>query len=89
MIRLLNLLAVAGLVASAIYAWLQATGQWQPLQATTVATGAFLERVLLATGFLAWLVWEELPSGGAVAGGAIVIACGLFILRREARCLDS
>ena len=40
---------------------------------------------LLATGFLAWLIWSELPSRGAVIGGAIVIACGLFILQREAR----
>jgi drug/metabolite transporter (DMT)-like permease len=40
---------------------------------------------LLATGFLAWAIWRELPSSGAVIGGAMVIACGLFILRREAR----
>ncbi len=40
---------------------------------------------LLATGFLAWAIWRELPSSGAMIGGAMVIACGLFILRREAR----
>jgi drug/metabolite transporter (DMT)-like permease len=40
---------------------------------------------LLATGSLAWAIWGELPSAGAVTGGAVVIGCGLFILRREAR----
>lgn len=32
-----------------------------------------------------WLVFGEVPGGGVLAGGAIVIASGLYILHRETR----
>jgi drug/metabolite transporter (DMT)-like permease len=40
---------------------------------------------LLATAVLAWLIWNEVPTRWGLAGAAIVIASGLFILQREAQ----
>ncbi len=40
---------------------------------------------LLATAFLAWLIWAETPTPVSLIGAAIVIASGLFILYREAQ----
>lgn len=40
---------------------------------------------LLATALLAWAFWGELPTSAGIAGGAIVIASGLFLFYREAR----
>ena len=40
---------------------------------------------LLATALLAWAFWGELPTTAGLAGGAIVIASGLFLFYREAR----
>lgn len=38
--------------------------------------------ILVAT-FFGWLLWEQIPEPHVVAGGAIVIASGLYILYRE------
>lgn len=40
---------------------------------------------LVTTAFLAWLIWSEMPTRTGLAGAAIVIASGLFILHREAQ----
>lgn len=77
----LGLLVALGLIGGVAQIFMTRAVQYAP----PAAIMPFEYFSLLATGFLAWLVWEELPSGGAVAGGSIVIACGLFILRREAQ----
>jgi drug/metabolite transporter (DMT)-like permease len=30
-----------------------------------------------------WLVWDTLPNGSTVLGGAIIVASGLYVLRHE------
>jgi drug/metabolite transporter (DMT)-like permease len=40
---------------------------------------------LLFTTLLAWWIFAELPGGHAMIGAALIIACGFYILQREAR----
>ncbi len=40
---------------------------------------------LLVGTLLGWLIWRELPDATVFLGAAVVIACGLFIIRRETR----
>jgi drug/metabolite transporter (DMT)-like permease len=77
----LGLLAALGLIGGAAQIMMTRA----LLHAPPAAIMPFEYFSLLATGFLAWMIWSELPSRGAVIGGAIVVACGLFILQREAR----
>jgi drug/metabolite transporter (DMT)-like permease len=77
----LGLLAALGLIGGAAQIMMTRA----LLHAPPAAIMPFEYFSLLATGLLAWMIWSELPSRGAVIGGAIVVACGLFILQREAR----
>ncbi len=50
-------------------------------QASAVAP---FEYTALAWGFgVDWLVWNTLPDGTTLLGGAIIVASGLFVLRQE------
>jgi drug/metabolite transporter (DMT)-like permease len=40
---------------------------------------------LLWAGVLGWLIWNEFPKKDTLAGGAIVVASGLYIVWRETR----
>ena len=46
-----------------------------PFDYTTLPVGAVL----------GWLIWHELPDSMVWLGAAVVVACGLYIIRREAR----
>jgi drug/metabolite transporter (DMT)-like permease len=40
---------------------------------------------LPAAALLGWLVWGHVPNATSVLGGAVIVACGLFLLAREGR----
>lgn len=40
--------------------------------------------LVFAIGF-GWAIWGEVPGPRSLAGGAIIVAAGLYVLRREAR----
>jgi len=40
---------------------------------------------LILGTLLGWLIWRELPDAAVWLGAAVLVACGLYILRREAR----
>jgi drug/metabolite transporter (DMT)-like permease len=40
---------------------------------------------VVITAAIAWAIWLEVPSGSTLAGTALVIASGLFILQRESK----
>lgn len=45
--------------------------------------GAFNYTGIVWAVLLGWLLWDELPGPAVIAGSAIVIAAGLYILQRE------
>ena len=45
--------AVNGVIALFLFGWLRASGQWPPVGGLGVASGGFVERVMLANAFLA------------------------------------
>jgi drug/metabolite transporter (DMT)-like permease len=59
------------------------------IQAYRVAQASFLAMLdytaLLWAAALGWLFWRELPSASTVAGGAILVAAGIYIVHRESR----
>lgn len=52
--------AVNFAIAGALYLWLAATGGWQPLSQLNVASGSFVERIMIVNVFLA--VFNLLPA---------------------------
>ena len=55
-------------------------------QRAPVAVLAPFDYVTLPVGaVLGWLIWHELPDAGVWLGAAILVACGLYIMRRETR----
>lgn len=62
-------------------------GQWAITEAFRIAEASFIapfEYTALAWGVaLDWILWRAIPSGRAFAGAAIIIASGLYLIRRE------
>jgi drug/metabolite transporter (DMT)-like permease len=77
----LGLLVLCGLVGG--------VGQLFLTQAFKLAPAAvvapFDYASLLWAGVLGWLIWRDFPKADTLAGGAIVVASGLYIVWRETR----
>ncbi len=54
-------------------------------RAPVAVAGIFNYLGILFAGIFGYLVWHEVPSIHVLAGSAVVVACGLFILYRETR----
>jgi len=52
--------AVTLLIAVTLFAWLRLSGGWRPLEAMSVARGAFVEQVMVAN--VALLLFNLLPA---------------------------
>lgn len=77
----LSLLVALGLVGGMAQIFLTRAFEFAP----PAAVMPFEYFALLATAFLAWLIWAETPTPVSLVGAAIVIASGLFIFYREAQ----
>jgi drug/metabolite transporter (DMT)-like permease len=53
--------------------------------ATASLLAPFQYAQIMFAGFYGWLVFGDLPDTWMIAGTAILVASGLYILRREAR----
>ena len=62
-------------------------GQWALTEAFRIGEASFIapfEYTALAWGLaLDWIFWRSVPGGRAFAGAAIIIASGLYLMRRE------
>ncbi|HEX2059237.1 MAG TPA: DMT family transporter [Thermoanaerobaculia bacterium] len=62
-------------------------GQWALTEAFRVGEASFIapfEYSALAWGLaLDWMFWRVLPEAHALAGGAVIIASGIYLIRRE------
>lgn len=62
-------------------------GQWAITEAFRLGEASFLapfEYSALAWGLvLDWTVWRTLPDARAIAGAAVIVASGVYLLRRE------
>ena len=62
-------------------------GQWAITEAFRIGEASFIapfEYTALAWGLgLDWIIWRSIPGGRAFAGAALIIACGLDLIRRE------
>lgn len=71
----------AGLAASGFLAQLAITEAFRHGQASAVAP---FEYTALAWSLgIDWLVWQQLPDGFTLLGGAIIVGSGLYVLRHE------
>ena len=71
----------AGLAVSGFLGQLAITEAFRHGQASAVAP---FEYTALAWSLgLDWLVWQQLPDGFTLLGGAIIVASGLYVLRHE------
>lgn len=57
--------------------------------ATASLLAPFQYAQIVFAGFYGWLVFGDLPDGWMLAGTAILVGSGLYILRREARAGDA
>ncbi len=74
---------VAGLAITGFCGQLAITEAFRHGQASVVAP---FEYTALAWGMaLDWLLWQAVPGAATLLGGAIVIGCGLYIVRHERR----
>lgn len=72
---------VAGLAVTGFLGQLAITEAFRHGQASVVAP---FEYTALAWGVgLDWLLWQALPGAATLAGGAIIIASGLYLVRQE------
>ena len=62
-------------------------GQWAITEAFRISEASFIapfEYSALAWGVgLDWILWQDLPGVRALVGAAVIIASGLYLLRRE------
>lgn len=77
----LAMMACSGLIAGV--ALLMLTTAF--LKGAAAIVAPFQYSQLLWGTIAGWLVWGDLPSGRTLAGAAIVVASGLYILHRESR----
>lgn len=77
----IGLLVLTGLTGGA--AQLCLTRAYALAPAAVIAP--FTYASILCAAFFGWLVWDEVPGAHTVAGVAIVVASGLYILHRETR----
>ena len=74
---------VAGLAVAGFLGQAAITEAFRHGQAAVVAP---FEYTALAWGVgLDWLLWHSLPDGATLAGGAIIIASGIYLVRSERR----
>jgi len=71
-----------GLAVSGFLGQLAITEAFRHGQASAVAP--FEHTALAWAVALDWLVWRSLPDAYTLAGGAIIIASGIYLIRREA-----
>jgi drug/metabolite transporter (DMT)-like permease len=71
----------------AVLAIAGAIGQWGITEAFRRAPASLiapLEYTALLWGLLAdWLLWNTLPDRTVLAGAAVIVGCGLYLLRGE------
>ncbi len=53
--------------------------------APAAAVAPFDYTILIWGLILGWLIWQELPDAGIWPGVGLLVACGLYIIHREAR----
>ena len=62
-------------------------GQWAITEAFKIGEASFIapfEYSALAWGLgLDWLLWRDMPGARALAGAAVIIASGIYLIRRE------
>jgi drug/metabolite transporter (DMT)-like permease len=71
----------------ALIAVIGSLGQWAITEAFRIGEASFIapfEYTALAWGIaLDWILWRAVPGPRAIAGGALIIASGLYLIRRE------
>jgi drug/metabolite transporter (DMT)-like permease len=82
-------------VSAANAAWFVAAGVFNAaahflmIEALRLGEAAVISPVrytsLIWAAFLGWFVWGDLPDAWAVAGSAVIVASGIYMLRVEAR----
>lgn len=75
----LGLLVLVGLVGG-VAQW-SLTEAWASAQVSSIAPYSY--SALLWSMLLGWLVWGDVPGLAMVAGSALIVAAGLYILHRE------
>lgn len=73
------LFGVAG--ACSVVAWIGIVGAYR--RASPALLAPFEYTALIAGAAAGYLIWDEVPEGGVVLGGLIIIASGLFVVYRE------
>lgn len=75
-----------------VIAWIAVAGfvgQWAITEAFRIGEPSFIanfEYSALAWGLgLDWVLWRTIPPARTFAGAAIIIACGVYLIRREQR----
>jgi len=62
-------------------------GQWALTEAFRVGEASFIaqfEYTALAWGLsLDWLLWQTVPGARAIAGAAVIVTCGIYLVHRE------
>ncbi len=72
---------VAGLAVTGFLGQLAITEAFRHGQASVVAP---FEYTALAWGMgLDWVLWQTMPGGATLLGGAIIIGSGLYLVRQE------
>jgi drug/metabolite transporter (DMT)-like permease len=73
---------LAGLAVSGFLGQLTITEAFRHGQASAVAP--FEYTALARAVLLDWLIWRAVPDAATLVGGAIIIASGIYLIRREA-----